>query len=208
MTQLGGFRVTPSKTQQILEAGRRQLNPEEFEELESLLFDLQIYGLTPWINVKLGTIMSKIEWELEIEPSPEWDEALQACDRAFLGSELKAMCYEHGMSPGGHKKELCASLYNAEVPEVVAIMEPYLKKETTERLPQTEPIYASTLRKVRDRLEELYRKAPEEFYQRKKLIEKAIRERQDGFKITMPERTLGELRELLDFTVKLERSKP
>jgi hypothetical protein len=129
MTQLGNISLTPSKVQQILEAGRRQLSPEEFEELESLLLDLEIYGFTPWINVQLGTLMSKLQWELEIGPSPEWEEALIACDRAFLGSELKDMCYDAALPPDGHKKLLCARLYQAEVPEVVAVMEPYLKEE-------------------------------------------------------------------------------
>lgn len=199
MTQSGGFKFTPTKIQQIKEAGRRQLNPEEFEELESLLLDLQIYGFTPWINVQLGTLMSKLEWELEIEPSPEWEEALQACDRAFLGSELKAICYEYGVSPVGHKKELCARLYQAEIPQVVAVMESFLKKKAPERLPQTEAIYASKIRKVKDRLEELRRKAPVEFYRRKSLIHQAIKEREKGQQQTMPELTLGELEEVQKF---------
>jgi len=185
-------------------AGKEQLSPEEFEELTDLIFDLQIYGLTPWINVRLGTLMSKIEWELEIEPSPEWEEALQACDRAFLGNELKAMCYEYGLSPVGHKKKLCAGLYNAEVPKVVAIMEPYLPKETAERLPQTS-IWATKLSQIKDRLEELHRKDPEEFYQRKSLIQKAIKEREKGQTKTMPELTIEELRDILKFTERLYR---
>jgi len=205
MTQFGGFKVAPSKIQQILAAGEKQLSPEEFEELESLILDLQIYGLSPWINTRLGTLMSRIEWELEIEPSPEWAEALQACDRAFLGSELKAMCYEYGMSPSGHKKELCTSLYNANVPEVVAVMEPFLEKESAERLPQTEPIYASKIRKVKDRLEELHRKDPQEFYIRKDMIQKAIKEREKGQAGTMPELNLEELESVLDFVNRLYR---
>lgn len=203
MTQSGGFKVTPTKIQQILEAGRRQLSPEEFEELESLLLDLQIYGLTPWINVQLGTLMSKLEWELEIETSPEWEEALIACDRAFLGRELKDMCLDAGLSPDGHKKELCARLYQAEIPEVVAVMEPYLKEETPERLPQTEALYTTKIRKVKDRLEELRRKAPEEFYQRKSLIQQAIEEREKGRQQIMPELTLGELKEVQRFIERL-----
>lgn len=281
MTQIGNVRITPSKIQQILEAGRRQLSPEEFEELTNLLFDLQVYGLTPWINVKLGTLMSKIEWELELEPSPEWHEALQACDRAFSGKELKAICYEVGASPVGHKKELCARLYRYEVPEVVAVMEPYLKELTTEQIeeeveryalvlpqiekesdigpdyelgdsysvlddavrealrlrqstgcmvritetetpqgkrfqvwvshkreiifPQTGLIWRSRLREVKDRLEELRRTAPEEFYHRKGLFEQAIREREKGKQELMPQFTLDELRELLKFTESLYR---
>ena len=34
---LGSFRPAPAKIQQILEAGKKQLSPEEFEELEALL---------------------------------------------------------------------------------------------------------------------------------------------------------------------------
>ncbi len=207
--QSGGFSVAPAKIQQIKEAGQRQLSPEEFEELESLLFDLESYGFTPWINTQLGRLMAKIQWQLEIGESPEWTEALQACDYAFLGSELKAMCYEVGASPVGHKKRLCARLYKRKVPEVVAAMEPYLKAMTpeqikeeieryakVERLPQTEHLYAAKLRKVKDRLEELHMKVPDEFYQRKILIQQAIKEREKGQQKTMPELTLEELRDL------------
>jgi hypothetical protein len=208
MTQFGGFRMTPAKVQQIKDAGRRQLSPEEFEELESLLLDLEIYGFTPWINTQLGTLMSKLKWELEIGPSPEWEEALIACDRAFLGRELKDMCLDAGLSPDGHKKVLCARLYQAEIPEVVAVMEPYLKEETpgrreAERLPQTEHLYASKLKKVKDRLEKLYRKVPDEFYRRKRLIERAIEERKKGYQRTMPELVLSELENMLDFANRL-----
>ena len=210
MTQPGGFSVTPAKVQQIMEAGRSQLSPEEFEELDSLLLDLEIYGFTPWINVKLGTLMSKIQWELEIGPSPEWEEALIACDRAFLGRDLKDMCDEAGVSPIGHKKLLCAKLYRAEVPEVVAVMEPYLKEETPERketvrLPQTEPLWASKLSKIKDRLEDLHRTDPDEFYHRKKLIQQSIKEREKGQQKTMPELTFEELKEVLRFTNQLYR---
>ena len=125
----GNITIAPAKAQQILEAGRRQLSPEEFEELESLLLDLEIYGFSQWINVRLGTLMSKIEWELEIEPSPVFSEALPACDYAFLGEELKRMCRDAFLSPVGHKKQLCQRLYNAGVPEVVAVMEPHLKEK-------------------------------------------------------------------------------
>jgi len=217
MAQIG-FKVTPAKVQQLMEAGRRQLSPEEFEELSSLFLDLEIYGLTPWINTQLGTLMSKIQWELEIEPSPEWAEALQACDYAFLGRELKDMCDEIGASPIGHKKRLCARLYKRKVPEVVAVMEPHLKKMTPERikeeieryakvkrLPQTEPLYVSKLGKVKDRLEGLYRTDPDEFYRRKSLIQQAIKEREKGYQRPMPELTVEELWELLKFTGRLYR---
>lgn len=219
MAQISDVKITPSKVHQILAAGEKQLSPEEFEELESLILDFEIYGLTPWINTRLGTLMAKIEWELEIEePSIEWAEALQACDYAFLGKELKAMCYEIGASPVGHKKRLCARLYKRKVPEVLAVMEPHIEKLTperikeeieryaqVERLPQTEPLYASKLRKVKDRLEELRRSDPDEFYHRKEMFEQAIKEREKGQVKTMPELTLDDLRELLKFTGRLYR---
>ncbi len=206
-----------TKIQQILDAGQKQLSPEEFEKLSDLIFDLQVYGITPWINTELGKLMAKITWELEIGPSPEWAEALQACDYAFLGSELKAMCYEAGASPIGHKKQLCARLYKRKMTAVVAVMEPYLKAMTPERikeeieryakviLPQTEPLYRTTLRKLKDRLEEIHRTSPDEFYHRKKIIEKAIKERERGQEKTMPDLSLEELREVLKSTERLYR---
>jgi len=207
-TQLSDIKITPSKMQQILAAGREQLSPEEFEELTDLLFDFGIYGLTPWINARLGTLMSKIQWELEIAPSPEWEEALIACDRAFLGRELKDMCLDSGLSPDGHKKQLCARLYLAEVPEVVDVMEPHLKEKAPEevmQLPQTEHLYVSELRRIKDGLEKVRRTDPAEFYHREKLIRKAIEEREKGKTRTMPDLTLEELRELLRFAGRLYR---
>ncbi len=207
---ISGPQITPAKVQQIMEAGRSQLSPEEFEELQSLLLDLEIYGFTPWINTQLGRLMAKIQWELEIAPSPEWEEALIACDRAFLGSELKDMCLDAGMSTEGHKKKLCAKLYRSNVPEVVAVMEPYLTEETperqeVERLPQTDHLYVQKLRQVKDRLEELHRRAPEEVYRRKNLIQQAITEREKGRQRIMPELTIEELRDVLKFTERLYR---
>ena len=121
--------VHPDKKRAILMAGKKQLSTAEFEELLQLFFDLEVFGITPWINTQLGTLMSKLDWELEIEPSPEWDDALQACDYAFSGKQLQRMCREHGLSPVGHKKELCQRLYEEEIPEVVAIMAPYYGEE-------------------------------------------------------------------------------
>jgi hypothetical protein len=83
--------------------------------------------MTPYINRELGRLMAKVRWVLEVEESPEWEEALIACDEAFLGAELRRMCYDYGISPIGHKKELCRRLYRYKVPEVVAVMEPHLK---------------------------------------------------------------------------------
>ena len=123
-------KFAPAKIQQIREAGRRALSPAEFEVLEELLSQLAAYGINPYINSALGTLMAKFGWELEVPESPEWAEALIACDVAFLGSELKEMCRVNGLSDYGHKKELCKHLYNAKVPEVVAVMAPYLEKQS------------------------------------------------------------------------------
>ena len=119
--------IAPSKIAQIREAARTQLSSGEYEELEKLLLQLQVHGMTPHINVELGKLISKIQWGLEISESPQWAEALIACDAAFLGAELKEMCDEVGISSYGHKKELCRRLYNAKQSAVVEIMEPYLK---------------------------------------------------------------------------------
>jgi len=208
MAQTKKVTITPTKIQQIMAAGQEQLSPEEFEKLGALLADLSVYGLTPWINTELGKLMAKIEWALEVEPSPEWEKALIACDQAFLGRELKGMCLDNFLSPVGHKKQLCAKLYQAETPEVVTIMEPFLKGETEQApqlVPQTESLYRSATRLVKDRLEELYRINPDEFYHRKHLIEKAIKERRQGKAKTMLQFTLDELQEILDSANRLYR---
>lgn len=188
--------LEPDKVRAILEAGEKQLGSEEFEQLRLLLDDLQVFGITPWINAELGKLMSKIDWHLEIEPSPYWSEALQACDAAFLGEELKQMCHAAGVSSGGHKKEVCERLYHAGAPQVVNVMEPHLEKESAHSNPGTVPF--DKTRRVKDRLEELCRSEPEEFYRRKKIIREAISERERGKKIkTMPDFTLEELKDIL-----------
>lgn len=119
-------KLAPAKLESLRSAAEEQLSPEDYKEFVGLLNDLKLYGLTPRINVQLGRLMAKIRWELEVEESPEWIEALQACDRAFLGRELKEMCYVYGLSIS-HKKQMCRRLYNAKCPEVVEIMKPYLE---------------------------------------------------------------------------------
>ncbi len=121
--------IAPSKLELLRAAAEKQLSPEEYGEFLDLVSQLQSHGLTPYINAQLGKLIAKIQWELEVEESPEWAEALQACDRAFLGRELENMCYDYGIPPHGHKKELCRRLYDHKVPEVVKIMEPYLAGE-------------------------------------------------------------------------------
>lgn len=207
----GPKQIAPAKIEQILVAGQEQLDDKEYAELVALVMDLQIYGLTPWINARLGELMSELQWELEIGDSPEWEQALVACDRAFLGRELKDMCLEMGISPDGHKKELCARLYQAEVPEVVEIMAPILEKSSIQQLahillPQIEHehLYQTPLREAKDSLEKIYRVSPEEFYRRKAMIKKAIEEREKGKKVkTMPQFSLVDLQELLNFTNRL-----
>jgi len=128
MGQIKIAKIGKDKLESLRITAKKQLSPEEYDEFLSLLSDLAIYGLTPLINAQLGTLMAKLQWELEVEESPEWIEALQACDRAFLGRELKDMCYDYGLSVS-HKKQMCRKLYNAKCPEVVDVMQPYLKEE-------------------------------------------------------------------------------
>jgi len=218
MTSPSSIRLATPKILQILKAGREQLSPEEFEELTDLLFDLEMYGLTPWINTQLGKLMAKIDWELDVGESPEWTQALQQCDYAFLGNELKAMAYEVGASPVGHKKQLCARLYKRKVPEVLAVMAPYLKEMTpeqikveierhakVERLPQTEPIFTTRMRDIKDRFEHLRHDHLDEFFRRQDIIRQAIREREKGQQKTMPDFTVQDLYEILKFTERLYR---
>ena len=73
------------------------------------------------------------------------------------------------------------------------------------KFPQTEHLYVEKVRMVKDRLEELYRTDPDEFYHRKKLIEQAIKERERGIQKTMPELTLEELKGVLKSTERLYR---
>lgn len=195
-----GNPLDPDKIRAILQAGEQQLSPEDFEQLQLLLSDLAVYGLTPWINAELGKLMAKIEWELGIEPSPEWQPALQACDYAFLGEELKRMCSDAGVGTSGHKKELCERLYHLGDPKVVKVMAPYLEKREPEAttVPQSNPQTTGKTRRVKDRLEELLRSDPQEFYRRKKIIRQAIEEREKGKKIkTLPDFTLEELQDIL-----------
>lgn len=77
--------------------------------------------------------------------------------------------------------------------------------QVPQQLPQTKHLYASKLKQVKDRLEELYRKVPDEFYRRKSLIQQAIKEREKGRQRTMPELIIEELREVLKSTEGLYR---
>ena len=117
------------KMAQILEAGKAQLPPEDYQQLVNLVFEFQSFGISPRLNVELGKLISRINWGLEISESPEWAEALIECDRTFLGSELREMYIEMvGDAPRRHKKEMCRQLYMMGHPEVTAVMEPFIKK--------------------------------------------------------------------------------
>jgi len=195
--------IPPAKMNQLLAAAKGQVSEEDYEKLQSLLADLQMFGLSAYLNAEIGKIMSGIQWELEIEESPEFGEALTACDEAFLGEVLKDMCRDMGLSPRGHKKVLCARLYEADVPEIVEIIAPYLEK--VENLPQAIPLYQSSLRDIKGKLEDLYRIAPDEFNRRMKVIEKAIGERLRGKTITMSQFNLDDLQEILRSAKRLYR---
>jgi len=124
------FKTVPfakQKLSQLMENAQKQLSPEEYAEFKGLMGQLMYSGLTAELNVALGTFMHKISIGFEISESPEWPEALAKCDEAFLGTELKQMCIELGMSYAGHKKELCRRLYKRGYPAIVAVMEPYIK---------------------------------------------------------------------------------
>jgi len=187
------------KVEAILEAGEKQLSPEDFKQLQLLLEELEIYGFSPYINAELGKLMSKVDWQPGIGPSREWAKALQACDAAFLGEELKQMCQANGISSSGHKKELCGKLYHAGVAQVVKVMKPHIEKQKSTSVQSNPgPIPFDKTRRAKDRLEELLRCDPEEFYRRKKIISEAIAERKRGKKIKkMPDFTLEELEDIL-----------
>ena len=124
-------KLAPEKVNQILAAAKTQLNPEEYDELEELLNQfLSPWGavLTAQLNSRVGTLMSKFNYTLEISESGEYDPALCKCDEAFLLSELKNMCRDYGISPGRrHKKLLCVDLYLRNHPGVRAVMDPILE---------------------------------------------------------------------------------
>lgn len=121
-------RLAPEKVAQILHAAKTALNPEEYDELAELLNQF-LFGavLTPFLNTRVGTLMAKFNYTLEISESGECDEALQKCDEAFLLRELKEMCRDYNISAGRrHKKLLCVDLYFKNHPAVRAIMDPIL----------------------------------------------------------------------------------
>lgn len=128
-------RIVPrasAKIEQIREAAQRQLSPEDFELFENLVAQLQIYGMNAYLNSELGKLVAKVNWELEVSEAVDPDEARQACDFAFLGSELKRMCWEAGLSPHGDKKTMCERLYHIGYEPVVAVMKPIRERQKLE----------------------------------------------------------------------------
>jgi hypothetical protein len=123
-------KLAPEKVNQILAAAMIVLSDEEYAELRELLNEfLSPYGavLTANLNNRVGYLMSKFQYTLEISESGEYDPALCKCDEAFLLSELKEMCRDYNISFGRrHKKLLCVDLYKARQPEVTAIIDAVL----------------------------------------------------------------------------------
>lgn len=117
----------PKKIEQIREAGRKALSPAEFSMLEALLDQLSFRGMTPYINTELGRLMAKFGWTLEVTEAEESDQALVACDGAFLLEDLKRLCRANNLSPSGDKKTLCGRLFKAQVEDVVEVMLPVIE---------------------------------------------------------------------------------
>ena len=124
-------KLAPGKVNQILAAAKTQLNSAEYDELEELLNQF----LTPWgvelnplLNTRVGYLMSKVDYTLEISESGESDPALCKCDEAFLLKDLQRMCKDYNISYGRrHKKLLCAELYLKGHPAVREVMDPILQ---------------------------------------------------------------------------------
>lgn len=104
----GPSHIAINKLQQILAAAEQQLSPKEYQEMLELFQEFFRTGLTNWINTRLGELISKVNWELDISESPEWEEALIECDKMFLGKELYYKCLQRGLSPMGTRKS-CVS---------------------------------------------------------------------------------------------------
>ncbi len=121
-----------AKIQQIREAAKKQLSPEDYELFEQLVAQLEMHGMNAYLNSELGKLIAKVSWELEIGEGIDPDEARQACDYAFLGNELKQMCRDAGLSPGGDKKTMCERLYRIGYEPVVAIMKPIRDRQARE----------------------------------------------------------------------------
>jgi hypothetical protein len=123
-------KLAPEKVNQILAAAMISLSDKEYAELRELLNEfVSPYGavLTAYSNSRIGTLMSKFNYTLEISESGEYDPALCKCDEAFLLSELKGMCRDYNISSGRrHKKLLCVDLYFKNHPAVRSIMDPIL----------------------------------------------------------------------------------
>jgi hypothetical protein len=123
-------KLAPEKVSQVLAAAKGVLTEEDYAELHDLLIKfLSPYGevLTAYNNSRIGTLMSKFNYTLEISESGEYDPALCKCDEAFLLKDLQLKCRAHNISYGRrHKKLLCVSLYLVNDSEVRAVMDPIL----------------------------------------------------------------------------------
>jgi hypothetical protein len=121
-------KLAPDKVSQILAAAKESLSQEDYDELSELLGEF-VFGtvLTAYSNQRIGTLMSKFNYQLEISECEESDPALCKCDGAFLLKELQHMCRDYNISYGRrHKKLLCAELYLKGHPAVRAVMDPIL----------------------------------------------------------------------------------
>jgi hypothetical protein len=124
-------RLAPEKVSQVLAAAKDVLTKDEYIELHDLLIEfVSPYGsvLTAYSNSRIGFLMSKFNYTLEISESGEYDPALAKCDEAFLLSDLKQMCRDYNISFGRrHKKLLCVELYLKGHPRVREVMDPILE---------------------------------------------------------------------------------
>lgn len=118
--------LTPRKLALIQKAAYEQLQPWEYNELLHVAEEFKAHGSTPWVKAKLGQLMTKVHWGHELGESPAYEKALIEADKAFSLKTLKKKSSALGLSIGP-KKEMCHKLYNAFDPDVVAVMEPFLK---------------------------------------------------------------------------------
>jgi len=119
--------LTPRKLALLQKAAYKQLRSWEYSELLGVISEFKKHGLTPWVEEKLGQLMTKVHWGDELGESPAYEKALVECDKVFLLKVLKRKCGGLGLS-AGPKKEMCHKLYKASDPDVVTVMQPFLVK--------------------------------------------------------------------------------
>jgi len=118
--------LTPRKLALIQKAAYKQLQSWEYNELLGVISEFKKHGLTPWVEERLGKLMTKVHWGDELGESPAYEKALVECDKVFLLKVLKRKCTDLGLSAGRPKKEMCHKLYKASDPDIVAVMQPFL----------------------------------------------------------------------------------